>query len=218
MTGSWSYNNFSTMMDHADIDDHINALEIFLKYLESIDQRDSKTIDENKKIIDKIMYSLQEQIETYSLELRVSFSLRVLVSLSIKVPIENLKHLIESIIGEAFNQYCAIKSHFATIMKEILALTIKKDVTRQKALVAVMFPMCINRLNIKQKEDNSIPIDLTAALIESFGSLLTKENYDLIYEKIISLLKELNPIDFIISLQTTLISSLHCPIPLIIPA
>ena len=196
MTGSWSYNNFSTMMDHADIDDHINALEIFLKYLESIDQRDSKTIDENKKIIDKIMYSLQEQIETYSLELRVSFSLRVLVSLSIKVPIENLKHLIESIIGEAFNQYCAIKSHFATIMKEILALTIKKDVTRQKALVAVMFPMCINRLNIKQKEDNSIPIDLTAALIESFGSLLTKENYDLIYEKIISLLKELNPIDF----------------------
>ena len=28
----------------------------------------------------------------------------------------------------------------------------------------------------------------------------------------------LNPIDFIISLQTTLISSLHCPIPLIIPA
>ncbi|OHS94855.1 hypothetical protein TRFO_10769 [Tritrichomonas foetus] len=192
MTKTWKYANFASMMGSTDIDDHINALDILIKRLESIETLDINTQDENKEIINKIMYCLEDQLENQSLQIRVSHCLRVLVLLSTRFPLDNLKSFVYPILTEAFNKYCMIRSHFVSIIKEILTMLVTSNVNRQEKFVSMMFPLCMNALDTNISDDISFPLDVTTALTESLGSLFTKDQFEQVYNKITILLKDVD--------------------------
>lgn len=183
----WKYADFSNKMNSTDVDDHINALDALIAHLGPIESLSD--IDENKKVISKVMYCLEDDPESIQLQRRLSSCLRAILLLSTRLPTENIKDFISPICDTILNKVTNVCSHLVSIIQEIFTLLMSCDPLKQKNYIKFIFPICVSALSSRSNEKITSSLRILSSLTESLGSLFTSQQNKELFDKIIELIE-----------------------------
>lgn len=193
---TWRFPDFKRQMASTDIDDLINALKNFIDYLQTTETLSD--IENNEQIYNIVINCLDTpQYTMISDPIKKHHCLQVLLLLSTRIPIGNLKKFIDKILTRALSKQAdALLSDYSLLMVDIFSALVNSDKARQETYIKYAAQRCLEeiypRVESSSMSSNTPPLMILTSLIENLGTLLTDKQFSNLYDKMISLIENKN--------------------------
>lgn len=192
-TVTWRFSDFKHQMQTTDIDDWINALKIFIEYLQST--TDFSEIEENEQIFNIIIEKLDVDTHVISEPIKMHHCLQALLLLSTRISIIALKNFLEKLLNRALgNQNDTLLSNYTLLITDIASALVNSKRNRQEVYIEITFKRCLEKLNPSTSAENTItsPLSILTSLIEKLGTLITNQQFTNLYKKMVALIENAN--------------------------